>query len=456
MPLHLCVAFTVGLLPFGVSAQEVSAPKAEPLKLDPPTTPSPRGFDRTGRLELPGDFDPEEELPTTGAPGRATYVMSRSRPEYDAIGFNLGGFTAFPEVSARVGYDGNVIGQTNSGGDVYGGVRGSVRLASDWGTNALEVTGFVDERAYAKFTSESGVTYRLRVRGRLDISRDTALTLGAEHERAFVQRGNTSELLATLRPTRFNLTEGIVGLSQNFGRLQTQIRGTIGKYDFEDAQTPDGLPLDQQYRDNVAYRGEANVGYAFASGPVAFVSVSRELRRYRIARAPLGRDSNVWEVLGGLRGELTPLISGSIGLGYIHVDFAAPGLQSRGAFSFDGNLDYAITELTTINLNGRRYFQNVASPTSAGGLATELELGVDHELLRNVILSGMVSYRSTEYSELSTTSRSYGATAGARWLIDRHLRTNATLGYSQREGGRFIANRSYNEVVGQVSVTYAF
>ncbi len=412
-----------------------------------------------GSLRLPREtgYDGDDIDGGVGFGGnvRMSSVTARSRPAYDAVGLRIGSFTAYPEVDTLAGYDGNVFALSNGAGDVYGNARASVRVSSDWGRNNLEVLGYVNERAYAKYTSESGVTYRALIRGQYDIARGTSFSLSALHQHLFVERGNTGETITTLRPVRDNETLGTAALTQGFGRLQAKLSVDLGRYVFEDAQTPAGLPLSEQYRDNSLYRGTVELGYTTSAGSVLFVSLGRELRRFRVPSAPVIRDSNGIEALGGVSGQITPLISGRLAIGYIEADFRAPNIRSRGAFDFDANIDYAVTELTSVNLTARRYFQNVAAAASPAGLATEATLGVDHELLRNVIVSASASYRSTRYLDTNNVSSGTEVDGGFKWLLNRHLRATAGAGYSNRMGNAVVSDRKFHEFDATVGLAFA-
>ncbi|RYZ41645.1 MAG: hypothetical protein EOP49_28790, partial [Sphingobacteriales bacterium] len=55
------------------------------------------------------------------------------------------------------------------------------------------------------------------------------------------------------------------------------------------------------------------------------------MRRFRLPRGPILRDADGIEVLGGVSSEITPLLRGRLGLGYIYADFKDPNIESRGA-----------------------------------------------------------------------------------------------------------------------------
>ncbi|MGJ3628255.1 outer membrane beta-barrel protein [Sphingomonas sp. MMS24-JH45] len=104
----------------------------------------------------------------------------------------------------------------------------------------------------------------------------------------------------------------------------------VSTSDFRDAEAPDGAPLPQQFRNFTLYSGSGEVGYALRGGAVA--AYRRRSRRdgSRFRRHRSTSSSNVVEVLAGLNSEITPLLRGRIGIGYLHADFADPSVRSRG------------------------------------------------------------------------------------------------------------------------------
>ena len=460
----------VGAIPGVVTAQDQvadgtpailseTAPQATPLTL-PGGDRSDAPAIGTGSLALPrGDvigFRNDSVLPSAKRTVNGVTVAARSRPEFDPSGIQLGSFTLFPALTARGGYDSNVYVQQDGVSDAYGILRADVALKSNWGRNSLSFDGYVNERAYSKFVTESGITYRGRVRSRYDIAEDSAISADVQHERAFVRRGGTGDLILTRQPVRYTLTSGQLSGTKEFGHLTTQLTGFAGRYNYEDAERPTGEPVDQQYRDYSLYRGSAELGYRTGAGPIFFLSATGDIRRFRLPRGPILRDADGIEVLGGVSSEITPLLRGRLGLGYIYADFKDPNIESRGALGFQADLDYLVTELTTVKFSAQRYFQNVAAAVSPAALATEFDIGVDHELLRNVILSTSLSYRQSKFVILDTTSKGYGIEGGVRWLVSKHLRADASASYRNRKGNGEILGIPAARTFNQLQATFGF
>lgn len=385
---------------------------------------------------------------------RLDTVTLRRRPAYDPVGIRAGSYLIFPEVSSTVGYDSNVYRQRSGASDVFGRVRGAVQVRSDFPRNAVVFDGYVDQRVYGSYSTENALTYDAHLLGRLDFGRNDRITTEVRHTRAVMDRGAASEILNTREPIRYDVTISSIAGRKTFGRLSLGLGGAVSYADYDDAETPAGLPLSQQFRDSTVYQLHGDAGYALAAGPELFVSVTGEARRFRVAAPPITRDANSVEVLGGVRSDITPLLRGQIGIGYIHADFKDPTIRSRGALGINVALDYLVTPLTTLHASARRELRNVASVTAPAALVTEGRVGVDHELLRNLILSGSVGYQHADYLNSDGTVRRYTVDGGARWLLNRRIRVDFDAGYQRRDGSGRANNQEFGETRASVGVAY--
>ena len=396
--------------------------------------------------------------PTASRPGdlRGQAVLQRSRPDYDPIGFRTGSFRIFPEVSARVGYDSNAFSQSNGRSDIFGAVRGAATAQSIWGRHAVGLEGFVDKRVYGKFGSNDAFTYNGRAFGRLDVGVASSLSAGVQRSRVLIARGATTEVIQTLEPVRYDLTSANIGGHTERGRFAFDAKALVSKFDYKNSLSPARVPISQQFRDFTLYQGNFEVGYDSGAGPIAFASVQADVRRYRIDGVPIVRDSEGIEILGGLRGDITPLLRGRVGVGYLHYNFKDPTIKTRSGLAVDARLDYLASELTTLSLRARRNLKNVSSVTAPGALAIEVGVGVDHELLRNLIVSASANYEVANYAASPLRVKTYGANTGAQYLLNRHFRLDANLGYNKRDESGSLRQLDFDEINVSFGVTYRF
>jgi hypothetical protein len=385
---------------------------------------------------------------------RGTTVRGRERPDYQAAGLPAGAFTIFPRLEIESIYDANVFATARERSDFVLQPQASVRVASNWSLHKLIVEGQVDRREYARFETENGTQYLLSAQGRLNVAGRSTIDARALRERVIIDRANVGELPNTLRPIRYDLTLGSLGGSLRSGRLTGRLLGTFSKRDYKDGQTLAGAPFDQDDRDfrRTQLRGE--LSYNTAAAQELFVSAEVDRRRYRVQIGPVRRDSNGIEILGGIRGEITPLIRGQLAFGVLRQNFLDPTVKTSTGLGLDTRLEWLVTELTTLTLTARREIQNSAVRTSAAYVGTDFRLQADHELLRNLLLVADAAFSTADYRASPRLDRTYEGGAGADWLLNRNLRARFRLSASKRTSND--PDRPiFNDLRTSVGVSYA-
>lgn len=389
---------------------------------------------------------------------RGVTVASRSRSDYNPLPIRVGGFDLSPSVTGRVVYDSNVFSQPNGADDVVGLLRPTLRARSDWSRHALAFDGFAEARGYATYGSENGVTYDLNARGQYDIDRGHAIRVDLRRARRLIDRGAVGEVLRTRRPVRSEITSTGLSTNNRFGRFALGGGARITRSDFEDALSPAGELVSQQFRNANRYEAGLDVAYLPTPARSVFASVNMDLSRFRTDVNGVVRDSDGVEALIGVRSEITPLLRGTLAIGYIQVTPENDDFSTNRSVSFQVDVDYLLTELTTINLLARRFPQNPGRTTVPTALATELRVGADHELLRNVILSAAAIHQSQDYADERPRVTRWALETGASWLVGRAYRLEANVTYRTRrsETDDDFTGRDFNQFTAGLGVRYAF
>ncbi len=146
-----------------------------------------------------------------------------------------------------------------------------------------------------------------------------------------------------------------------------------------------------------------------------------------------------FNLAGGVNFDLTRLARGELAFGYLEQSYSTPDTPSDSGFAFSANLQYFPTELTTVSISGSRQAAPSSVSGSPGGISLSGSVTVDHELLRNLILSaggtaGQVQYRNFIVSgtdvAVNRTDVGYGGTAGATYLLNRLVSLDLTYNYT--------------------------
>ncbi|WNO54524.1 outer membrane beta-barrel protein [Stakelama saccharophila] len=392
------------------------------------------------------------------APGmRGTPVRDRRHPEYAAPGLQLGSWKLSAQAGASVSYDSNVLrdADLDSKGDFYSRAFAVAGIASDWGRHSLGLSANFSHRFYGTYASKDGSEYSVDASGRLDVAQRSDLTLDARHSREIVEPFRSGGITGLLTQVRFDEDEVEGGGTFRGGRVELGGSAMLGRRRYVDAITVAGDRLDQSYRDYDRMRLEASAAYLLTGANAVFLSYTRDRRRYTNSIASVSPDVTTQELIGGIRGEITPLIRGQIGIGVLRSDYDDPALPTTTVLGLNSKITWLPTELTTVTLLGVREQEGSVRQSDGGYIATRFRAQVDHELLRNLLLLGQLEYEHDDYRATSRIDDIYRVTLGADWSVDHHLRNNIRIGVGRRSSNA-LARDSLSEFRITLGTGYAF
>lgn len=379
-------------------------------------------------------------------------VAERVRPEYFPIGGRLGSFFLYPTLTTGVIATDNVrASQDDRRSDIFAVVQGRARLQSNFSRHALATEIFVDQSVHARVSTEDVTQYGALVSGRYDISRDTKISAQFDADHRAEDRTSYNSPIGARSPLRFDRVRGTLTGEQALGRFDLTANLAAGRLRYDDVTLLTGELAPQAFRNVDTLSAGLTFGYEFRPGVSALVRGTARRNAYPSdgpsAAQPLAliRDSRGVRVEGGLRFQLSSLLYGEVRAGYLSQRYEDPRLPSANGLSFGGDLLWNVTPLTSVRVTADRRVDEAAQLDVAGNEVTELTTSIDHELLRNVILTGYLRYLDLSPIGPVPGSQEVGGRVGARYLVTRQLSLRATLSHQSRtspvEGLGFTENR---------------
>ncbi|WP_322964447.1 outer membrane beta-barrel protein [Sphingomonas fuzhouensis] len=366
--------------------------------------------------------------------GRNESVTERARPETNPVGFKLSGFTLLPTLDTQVGYTDNVYQTTsNKTDDVFLRVAPRLLARSDWSRHSLQLTGGGDFYRYAEASPRNQNGWSIGSVGRFDATSDVALTLALDTARRFESQFSGAALVNVRSVTPYQQSQARLMADARFARVRVVGSADYAKYNFMPVRTLTGFLISQDNRDREVARGALQLEYGLTPDTGLFGQLTYTGTSYDQPLTPTiaNRDSREIRALAGVSLDLTALLRGSAGIGYIDRRFTAPIYQNIGGLSFDAKLEYFPSALTTVTFNAFRDIQD-STFGGSGFFNTGAALRFDHELLRNLLLNYAVSYAENDFIGVVGKARVKQVTGGATYLASRLLSGNLSLGYSQR------------------------
>lgn len=353
-------------------------------------------------------------------------VQQRERPDYEALGIRLGSFLAFPKAQLQVEQNDNVYAASDgTQSDTIWRVIPEIALESDWSQHYLSVYARGNLSRYSDFSTEDTDEYGFGASGQLDVTRLSSLAASADYLNTFEPRTSPNSPDAAVSPINYSIASANVSGSYTGGRTRVSGRADIRKFDYEDGLDPLGGSIDQDTRDRSVTSLMGRVDYAISPDTAFFVQATGNTREYDFATvANPARDSSGAEILAGANFELSALVRGEVAVGYIAQDFDADTYSDTSSFSGRGQVEWFPTQLTTVTLAVGRTVEDAVNPGVGGFIMTSTSVTVDHELLRNVILSGRLSYSDESYEGIDRDDGRFGATVSVNYLINRNVGVN--------------------------------
>lgn len=392
----------------------------------------------------------QQGLEMQGEPTRGETVTERPRPEYDAQGLRVGGFELFPSLTVSERFDDNIFrSSSDRDADLITEVSPRANLASDWNNHRLGFSAGADIGFFAFNPDENYQDYFAGIDGRLDVRRNSFFFGDATYSRLHEDRGSPDDVGGE-EPTEYDLFETGAGYFHRFNRLSIRPDVEFRRYDFHDVQSRvGGLPgeINNDDRDRKQVRAGGRVGYQFMPDYEAFVDGHYNVVRYDSSVDDLGfnRDSQGFDVVGGLSVDLTGVLFANVFAGYRSQSFDDPRFSTVSGPSFGGELIWNPTGLTTVTAGIERTIRESTVNGASGAFATVFRARVDHELLRNVILSGNAGYEDNDFRGINRNDDIVSAGAGVRYLMNRYVHLGLNYGYRLRnsnvEGSDYVNNR---------------
>ena len=383
--------------------------------------------------------------------GRNTSVLQRERPEYAAAGVPVSSFIFYPRLSSGLGYTDNVLATENKTSDEYAEIDPNLVVQSIWSRNSLNLDMGGLFRLYDHKHSENEEGGHIRAVSRLDLVGDSYALLGGDVQRAFEERTDGGAPVNSAGAIPYN-TYGVFGRGvYQAGRVRASASLDFRDFDWDNVPAIGGGTVDQRYRDETVTTLTGRGEYAPTPDTGVFGELAYVTSDYRDVVGVPSRSSTEYRVLGGADFDLTALIRGEIGGGYVDREYNSSTYGAISGFAVRGQIEYFPSPLTTLTMNLSRSIQDAVILNSGGYFSNLVGFRVDHELLRNLLLNAAITYEYDDYDVIRRHDNIGNLKLGFQYLLSRGVGINASYSYAKREshadptlvGPQFNVNRLF-------------
>jgi hypothetical protein len=384
-------------------------------------------------LSLSGTLAHAQELK------RGQTVANRPRPDFDPLGIPVRSFRLFPEMAVDVAYDSNVFAQRGTSKSDYGYILApSLILQSDWTRHNLETGASFQSAFYDEYSDQDFTDYDLWLAGGLEVG--TASRFGARVSHAQEHELRTTPNFQGLEPTEFTSDQATFDYRFAPNRLFVKTTVAFEKQDWDSTLNfppPDGPGGTTSNDDRDRLNSILRVRTGFKTSPDLSLFVEGRYFDFdydtSVDRNGNNRDNDGYDFVAGAEIDLSGVTFGEVFAGYRSIDYADNVFETQDGFTYGATLDWNLTGLTTISFGAAQRLLGTTVDDASGIESTELEIGVDHELLRNLILSLAYQYDDQDFLNIDRTDDFKRVVFSGQYFLSRRWLVNGGYIYQDRE-----------------------
>lgn len=359
-------------------------------------------------------------------------VKTRQHPGYEPVGGRLGSWMFHPSLTVGSRYDNNVFSSsTIKSGDVALRAQPALRADTLWGRHSVSLQGDLRAHRYRRFSGLDRTDANLRARTRIDLSH-AAVLLGNFRAASLNESvGSLSSPAGAVEPTPYSLMSGEAAYRHRFSRMTASVGGRFESYDFGTTRAQDGTIIDQSSRDGQIYAAHSRLDYAVSPKLGLFTALEINRREIRgTPTVPLGSDG--YRMLAGVNLELSRLITGEFGIGHARQRFDSATIGPIAGPSYRATLTWSPTRLVDLYMKAERIVTQASETDAAGIRADVVQLGVDYEFRRNIVLSLSGTYEKDRFFGRDRTDTVHASLAEARYRLNRTYSLSLSHRYIRR------------------------
>jgi hypothetical protein len=378
-------------------------------------------------------------------------VRERPRYGYEPIGYRVGPIFFYPQLMSGLRYDSNVFASsTDRQSDLAAVVAPKLTIASYSPRFSFKSEIGAEVYRFRRFHSENHTDVYANFRARSEVTHDLRLDTAAEVAHRHEDRTESTSPSNAATPVPYTDIRGQLAATKDFNRLSVMVGTTARNLSYENVESFTGEVLDQSSRNGTILTAFVKPSY----------EITRDYRLYMLARyntrdyegtGALEHDSSGYDLRGGLQFTLTPLIFGSVEAGYLQQNFNNPLIPTVTGPVVGGKVQWLATPLTTVSLIADRHVSETAAPGQEARLDTAFGATVDHELLRNVILSAGARHINQDFRGTSRKDDLLKFSSGVDYWANRFARVGVHYDFIDRRSNVPLFN--INEHVMRVNVT---
>jgi hypothetical protein len=373
-----------------------------------------------------------DQLFPEGVPGYGTEqgvtVRSRTRPDSEPLGIHLDSLMIRPLLGVSTGYNDNVLGGPAHRGAWEIITQPSVLMGTE---NSLGSTGLFfsgNDVRYLGESSQNRTDGTAFVGGTINLGRDK-LTIGGGYLAQHEDR-TALDALPTDEPVAYSVENLRVSYAAALGRVTATPSIELNRWRFDNT-TVFGVPVRESARNRSTAQAGMTLRYGWMSGR-DLLWVNRVVTTHYdspAAGVPTN-NSNAWQTLVGVDYDDDTVWRYRLLGGVEYRQAAAAAVASQTTGIAEAEVTWSPTGMTTLRAAASRGVEDAAQTGLSSFTYSSVQLTVDHELLRNLLLNASATVRQAKFNQTGGQQIGAGFGTGATWLINRNVRLSLTYDFT--------------------------
>jgi hypothetical protein len=370
-------------------------------------------------------------------PDRTGTVGGRFATTPQPDGVPVGAMRLFPRVGVGALYSNNVFANNEfKKSDWALLTQAEAVLRSDTSRYLAELGVRADLARFDEWDVNDYDNGALWFRGQMGLTGSSKVDVNLTQARLTEPRTSANIAPGSLELTPINVST-IGGLyDYQPSRWKLRLDARYRDFDFDDVQTLTGV-VDNDDRDRKVLDLGARIGYDYAETYGLFLEARINDAEYDqpVDNQGFARSWDGYELRLGTDLRLSGLVMGEFFFGYLSRDFDDPRFEKAEGPSYGAAIDWVITNLSTLRIGGSR----TTRPTVVAGASTildsEISLGVDYELRRNLVLQMDFQVLNEDFEGTPREDDNKIFSFGAEYRMNRNIWMTAGYRYWDRDSG---------------------
>ena len=383
------------------------------------------------------------------APVQTGTPVAPAADPFAATGLRLGTYDVNVSLEQAIGYSSNVSQQVDGDSGAFSDTSVVASITSDWSRHQWQTN--INGNYRRPFDDEEIDTPQLLINTALRLDLIDGYTLTTNGFYNITTQGFTSSTLAPGaidNPIVENFGGG-VELQRTNRKLQLTLTGDIDRAEFESSDLGGGIIQDESDQNNTEYRLTARVGYEISPAITPFFEGSYAVRGFdqESDRNGNDRDSDLFELRGGVEIDLGEKLNGEIAVGYVNESFDDPLLEDLDAVTINGQLNWSPERDTQVLLTLGTTTNNSITANDNGSIIYNGRLDIDRQITDRLSVN---AFADATFETNIDNNQTFNVGVGTQYWVNRFVAITSQVDFQRFESDA--PNSSFDATSGQIGI----